>query len=138
MTRLKTPLLVISTLFALTACANRLGPRPVSAQLSLKTSISSKKFNAEYRGIPRNPRNTTEALKSPRILIKKAERRLVLFEGEKPVRAYRIGLGLSPVGNKVRQGDRRTPEGDFYVFTRNDKSAFYLSLGSSYPNEINA
>lgn len=138
MTRLKTPLLVISTLFALTACANRLGPRPVSAQPSLKTSISSKKFNAEYRGIPRNPRNTTDALRSPRILIKKAERRLVLFDGEKPVRAYRIGLGLSPVGNKVRQGDRRTPEGDFYVFTRNDKSAFYLSLGISYPNEIHA
>jgi hypothetical protein len=43
------------------------------------------------------------------------------------VRTYRIGLGLSPVGDKVRQGDRRTPEGDFYIFTKNDKSAFYLS-----------
>jgi murein L,D-transpeptidase YafK len=38
------------------------------------------------------------------------------------------------VGNKVRAGDRRTPEGDFYIFTKNDKSAFYLSLGLSYPN----
>src|SRR5262244_2401394 len=138
MTRLKTPLLVISTLFALTACANRLGPHSVSAQPSLKTSISSEKFNADSRGIPRNPRNTTDALKSPRILIRKAERKLVLFDGEKPVRAYRIGLGLSPVGNKVRLGDRRTPEGDFYVFTRNDKSAFYLSLGISYPNAAHA
>jgi murein L,D-transpeptidase YafK len=25
-------------------------------------------------------------------------------------------------------------EGDFYVFTKNEKSAFYLSLGISYPN----
>lgn len=54
------------------------------------------------------------------------------------MRTYRVGLGLSPVGNKVRQGDRRTPEGDFYIFIRNDKSAFYLSLGISYPNETHA
>ncbi|MFN2577458.1 MAG: hypothetical protein ABR607_07180 [Pyrinomonadaceae bacterium] len=38
-----------------------------------------------------------------------------------------MGLGLSPVGDKVRQGDRRTPEGDFYIFTKNDRSAFYLT-----------
>jgi len=50
------------------------------------------------------------------------------------VRRYKIGLGLSPVEYKIRQGDRRTPEGDFYVFTKNDKSTFYLSLGLSYPN----
>lgn len=74
-------------------------------------------------------------LTSPRILVKKAERRLFLYDGNKLVRTYRVGLGLSPTGDKVRQGDRRTPEGDFYIFTRNDKSAFYLSLGVSYPNE---
>jgi murein L,D-transpeptidase YafK len=40
----------------------------------------------------------------------------------------------NPVEDKIRQGDRRTPEGEFYVFTKNDKSAFYFSLGLSYPN----
>jgi len=59
---------------------------------------------------------------------------MLLFSADKLVRTYRIGLGLSPVGDKVRQGDHRTPEGDFYIFTKNDKSAFYLSLGISYPN----
>ena len=73
-------------------------------------------------------------LKNPRIVIIKSERRLELYSGGAVVRRYKIGLGLSPVEDKVRQGDRRTPEGDFYVFTRNDKSAFYLSLGLSYPN----
>jgi murein L,D-transpeptidase YafK len=43
-----------------------------------------------------------------------------------------------PSGDKVRQGDRRTPEGDFYIFTKNDKSAYYLSLGLSYPNRAAA
>jgi murein L,D-transpeptidase YafK len=73
-------------------------------------------------------------LKNPRIVIMKSERRLELFSGNAVVRRYKIGLGLSPVEDKVRQGDRRTPEGEFYVFTKNDKSAFYLSLGLSYPN----
>ena len=73
-------------------------------------------------------------LKNPRIVIMKSERRLELFSGDTVVRRYKIGLGLSPVEDKVRQGDRRTPEGEFYVFTKNDKSAFYLSLGLSYPN----
>ena len=77
-------------------------------------------------------------LTSPRIVVKKAERRLFLYDGNKLVKTYRIGLGLSPKGDKVRQGDRRTPEGDFYIFTRNDKSAFYLSLGVSYPNAPHA
>ena len=70
----------------------------------------------------------------PRVLVKKARRELLLYSNDKLVRTYHIGLGLSPLGDKVRAGDRRTPEGDFYIFTKNDKSAFYLSLGLSYPN----
>ena len=73
-------------------------------------------------------------LKNPRIVVFKSARRLELYSDNLVVRRYKIGLGLSPVEDKVRQGDRRTPEGEFYVFTKNDKSAFYLSLGLSYPN----
>src|SRR2546430_16691975 len=77
-------------------------------------------------------------LVSPRIVVKKAERKLLLYSGGKLVRTYHVGLGLSPVGDKMREGDRRTPEGDFFIFTKNDKSAFYLSLGVSYPNATHA
>lgn len=80
----------------------------------------------------------TLPLRNPKIVVRKGQRQLLLFSGDKLLRTYRIGLGLSPVGDKVRQGDRRTPEGDFYVFTKNDKSAFYLSLGLSYPNATHA
>jgi len=45
-----------------------------------------------------------------------------------------VGLGLNPVDDKKRQGDRATPEGEFYIFTKNNKSTYYLSLGISYPN----
>ena len=77
-------------------------------------------------------------LRQPKIVVKKGQRQLLLFSEGKLVRTYHIGLGLSPSGDKVRQGDRRTPEGDFYIFTKNDKSAYYLSLGVSYPNATHA
>ncbi|MBC8032086.1 MAG: L,D-transpeptidase [Pyrinomonadaceae bacterium] len=73
-------------------------------------------------------------LKNPRIVVLKSKRRLELYSDGALVRSYKIGLGLNPVPDKQRQGDRATPEGEFYVFTKNDKSAFYLSLGISYPN----
>ena len=73
-------------------------------------------------------------LKNPRILVTKSQRRLELYSDGAIVRTYKVGLGLNPVPDKVRQGDHATPEGEFYIFTRNDKSAFYLSLGVSYPN----
>ena len=73
-------------------------------------------------------------LKNPRIVVLKGKRRLELYSDGALVRSYKVGLGLNPVPDKLRQGDRATPEGEFYIFTRNDKSAFYLSLGISYPN----
>jgi murein L,D-transpeptidase YafK len=77
-------------------------------------------------------------LKNPRIVVLKSKRRLELYSDGAVVRTYKVGLGLNPVPDKQRQGDRATPEGDFYVFTKNDKSAFYLSLGISYPNAEDA
>jgi murein L,D-transpeptidase YafK len=73
-------------------------------------------------------------LKNPRIVVLKSKRRLELYSDGALVRSYKVGLGLNPVPDKQRQGDRATPEGEFYIFTKNDKSAFYLSLGISYPN----
>jgi murein L,D-transpeptidase YafK len=73
-------------------------------------------------------------LKNPQIVVMKSKRRLELYADGALVRTYRVGLGLNPVPDKEREGDRATPEGEFYVFTKNDKSAFYLSLGISYPN----
>lgn len=74
----------------------------------------------------------------PRIEVWKGDRKLLLFSDERLVRTYRVGLGLQPEGDKVREGDRRTPEGEFYIFVKNAKSAFYLSLGISYPNLVHA
>lgn len=68
-----------------------------------------------------------------RIVVEKSARRLVLLQSGKAVRVYRIALGFSPVGDKVRQGDGRTPEGVYRIDRRNDRSAYHLSLGLDYP-----
>lgn len=77
-------------------------------------------------------------LASPRIVVSKSRRRLELYAGGRVVRAYRVGLGKNPADDKERQGDYRTPEGDFYVCVKNAASKFYLSLGLSYPNREDA
>jgi murein L,D-transpeptidase YafK len=76
----------------------------------------------------------SQPLKNPRIVVYKKDRKLELYSGETLVRAYRVGLGFNPVADKQQEGDGATPEGDFYVFVKNNKSAYYLSLGVSYPN----
>ena len=70
------------------------------------------------------------------IEIHKSERRMVLFDGSVSSREFDIGLGSSPVGHKQQRGDGKTPVGTYFVDRRNPDSNFYLSLGLSYPNEI--
>ena len=77
-------------------------------------------------------------LENPRIVVRKADRRLDLYSGEKLLRSYKAGLGFSPVADKLQEGDGATPEGEFYVFVKNNRSAYYLSLGISYPNAEDA
>jgi murein L,D-transpeptidase YafK len=73
-------------------------------------------------------------MKNPRIVIKKKDRKLELFDGETLIKTYPAALGFAPVGDKEREGDGKTPEGEFYVHFKNEKSKFYLSIGISYPN----
>ncbi|HEX8162868.1 MAG TPA: L,D-transpeptidase [Pyrinomonadaceae bacterium] len=77
-------------------------------------------------------------LASPRVVVSKGKRRLDLYSGGRVVRTYRVALGKNASEDKERQGDCRTPEGEFYVCVKNAASKFYLSLGLSYPNREDA
>ncbi len=68
------------------------------------------------------------------IVVSKRNRAMALMSGETELKRYRIGLGFTPDGHKTRSGDGRTPEGRYYVDRRNPRSAYYLSVGISYPN----
>jgi len=79
---------------------------------------------------------TSETLPAvDRVVVKKAERRLYLLHGGNVVRSYRVVLGLSPTGQKEREGDFRTPEGSYRLDARNSRSDYFLSIKVSYPNE---
>ncbi|OGW39947.1 MAG: hypothetical protein A2X58_04410 [Nitrospirae bacterium GWC2_56_14] len=69
-----------------------------------------------------------------RIIVEKSIRRLHLMSAGKAVRTYHIALGRNPVGHKLREGDKRTPEGIYVVDGRNANSAYHRSLHISYPS----
>jgi murein L,D-transpeptidase YafK len=123
--------------FALLACVS-----PGSAQVIAETAraVATRSTSNAARAEPMT-RETIPAqtplklpLVDPKIVVSKAARRLSLYSDGRVVRTYKIALGANPVDDKIRQGDRATPEGDFYVCVKNARSNFYLSLGLSYPN----
>ena len=70
-----------------------------------------------------------------KILIEKKARRLLLISKGEVIKRYKIALGGNPVGPKERQGDNKTPEGSYFIDSRNRDSTYHLSLHISYPNE---
>ncbi len=75
------------------------------------------------------------AMVADRILIEKSARRLTLFRGGKPIKAYRVALGREPEGKKSCEGDCKTPEGCYVIDYRNENSRFHRALHISYPSE---
>jgi murein L,D-transpeptidase YafK len=69
-----------------------------------------------------------------RVVVQKADRRMYLLHHRSILEAYRVQLGFAPEGHKYRSGDGRTPEGRYWIDRRNPDSAFFLSIGISYPN----
>lgn len=69
------------------------------------------------------------------VIIDKSDRELYLLKDGEPFRTFKIALGLQPVGDKVMEGDFRTPEGHYLLDMRNPGSDFFLSIHVSYPNQ---
>ena len=63
------------------------------------------------------------AISDPHIIVYKSARKLELYSGKTLLRTWRVGLGFNPVADKKREGDGATPEGEFYVFVKNNQSA---------------
>ena len=72
-----------------------------------------------------------------RLAVHKSSRTLEALSGETVLKRYRVGLGV-PEGDKERQGDGRTPEGELTIVTHNAKSQFHRFLGLSYPSADDA
>ena len=67
------------------------------------------------------------------VVVLKAERELILYSGDRQLKIYKVALGRSPVGQKEREGDKKTPEGEYVISGHNPNSPCHLSLHVSYP-----
>ena len=68
------------------------------------------------------------------VLVRKAERKLYLYSGDMVLKTYPVALGKEPIGQKIKEGDSRTPEGLYTLDWRNPNSKFFRSIHVSYPN----
>jgi len=69
------------------------------------------------------------------ILVEKEKRSLCVYSEGKMLKQYKVALGFSAIGNKEHEGDGKTPEGKYYIISKNPKSSYHLSLKISYPSE---
>lgn len=67
------------------------------------------------------------------ILVSKTKRKIYFMSQGQVTYAFTSAFG-DGVGNKIQEGDERTPEGTYSVSSKNTKSDFHKSLGVSYPN----
>jgi murein L,D-transpeptidase YafK len=77
---------------------------------------------------------TPKPLHADRVIVLKKERTLQLLSQGKVIKTYNVSLGGDPMGAKTRQGDHKTPEGEYVLDSRNAHSQFYKSIHISYPS----
>lgn len=82
---------------------------------------------------PFGPLNS--AVTIDKIVVYKQDRTLVLLSNDSVVKTYAIALGRVPIGHKEFEGDRKTPEGLYYINDKNPNSGYHKNLGVSYPNK---
>jgi len=69
-----------------------------------------------------------------KVLVLKSAHQLQLINDGKPIKTYRISLGKNPRGPKLMEGDKRTPEGFYWIDWRKTSNNFNLAMHISYPN----
>ena len=70
-----------------------------------------------------------------KILVLKSAHQLQLIADGKPIKTYRISLGKgAKKGPKLIEGDKRTPEGFYWIDWRKVSEKFNLAMHISYPN----
>ncbi len=69
-----------------------------------------------------------------KVVVEKAQRKLHLLKAGVAFRSFDIALGIRPVGDKEKEGDFKTPEGNYLLDARNPDSEYFLAIHVSYPD----
>lgn len=67
------------------------------------------------------------------IEINKLDQTLKIIDKHQEIFKCNCFTGKNP-GRKLKAGDMKTPEGEYYIVVKNPKSKYFLSLGLNYPN----
>ena len=74
--------------------------------------------------------------KITKLEILKSIRQLNVYAGDTILKTYSISIGAQPIGKKIVEGDNKTPEGNYFIYSKNENSVCYKNLGISYPDSI--
>ena len=69
------------------------------------------------------------------ILVNKTEKKMYLLSDGHRIKEYNVVFGRNPKGHKQQEGDEKTPEGEYILDYKKEKSSFYKAIHISYPNE---
>jgi len=74
---------------------------------------------------------------APVIVVRKAERTLTLYQGDRPIKTYPVNLGFNGLNDKRSVGDGATPEGTYKIIMKKDigETKYHRALLINYPNE---
>jgi len=68
-----------------------------------------------------------------KIIVYKSKRKMELYRNNNLIDTIPVSLGRNPIGNKIRRGDNRTPEGKYWISRKKCSRKYYRGLGISYP-----
>ncbi len=103
---------------------------PATPQVAAGAAVTLTSSTLGYARAPAGQFETAD-----KVIVAKGQRRLYLLRQDRIIAEYPVKLGLNPYGPKQREGDFRTPEGQYRLVRRNPRSDFFLSIQVSYPSE---
>jgi murein L,D-transpeptidase YafK len=70
-----------------------------------------------------------------KLVVYKSKRQMLAYSNGQLLKTYKISLGRQPIGDKEFEGDKKTPEGLYFINDKNPNSGYHKNLGISYPNK---
>lgn len=70
-----------------------------------------------------------------RLVVYKSKRQLLAYSNGQLLKTFKISLGRQPIGDKEFEGDKKTPEGLYFINDKNPNSGYHKNLGISYPDK---
>ena len=75
---------------------------------------------------------------NPMILIRKRSREMLVLSDDIVVATYPVGNGRDTIGIKLNASDQKTPEGQYYICSKDPENRFHLFMQINYPSPDDA